>query len=213
MHVWLFRFLGGFLSIFCMLGGFAAGVRLGEQILPSGAVGVGPQGGWPALILGLGLGALGAALGAVVVHRLVPWLGSVILSDDEWQQHAAPLASKSRLYAPLLTAFLLPFLGTGIVLGFVSGMTRARAGVFGLEPVGWPVIFVSLGLAMVGVYLCALIGYLLSLLIGTAVLGREQLAQLLSQLPQEAQLETGVISRLLSRPINAISNRILGTNY
>ncbi len=209
--------LGFFLEVFVLLSAFGLGGRMGEQLLSSGALGVRPQGGWLALVLSLelplGMGAAGAAVAAVAMHRLVPWLGSLILSDDEWQQHAAPLTAKSKLYAKLFTIFLLPFFLTGIVLGFAGGSGLARAAVFGLEPSGWPVIFVSLGLAAISVYLCALIGYFLILLMGTAVVGRERLIQVFDEFPKEPQVQTGLFSRLLARPMNAISNRMLGTNF
>lgn len=158
MRVKLFKFVATVLFVFCLLGGFSLGGKMADLILQSGVIAVGPQGGWPALMLVLGMGTGGAALAALMAHRLVPAIGSVILSKDEWQQHAASLAATSKLYALLLTVFTLPFMGAGIVTGFVAGMGLARAGVFGLEPGGWPVIFVSLALAMIGIYLGALIG-------------------------------------------------------
>jgi hypothetical protein len=215
MRVELFRFLAVFVSMFCMLGGFALGNRVGGLILQSGVIGIGPQGGWLALLLGFALccaGAAGAAAGALVQHRLVPSIGAVVLSDEQWQQHAAPLAAQSSLHVALFTTCLLPFLLVGIGLGFAAGMSLARAGLFGLEPSGWSVLFVSLGLAMIGVYLCALVGYLLVLSIGRAMLGRERLIQIFDGFPKEPQARAGFLSRLLARPLNLISNRVLGTD-
>lgn len=213
MRVKLFQIVATVLWVFCLLGGFSLGGRMADMILQSGVIAVGPQGGWPALMLVLGMGAAGAALAALIAHRLVPEIGPMILSKDDWQRHAASLAATSMLYAVLLTVFTLPFMGAGIVTGFVAGMSLAQQGVFGLEPGGWPVIVVSLGLAMVGIHLGALVGYALILMVGMALFGRECVIEAFQALPKQTSADAGLMSRTLAKPFNAISNRILGMNF
>lgn len=109
---------------------------------------------------------------------------------------------RERLYALLISLFVIPFLLGGILLGFYVGAQLQRAGMFGLSQNGWVAIFVDLGLAVIGIYVGALVAYIALLLVATTFFSRSQIELFASRLRQDTE-GTGSILRA---PFTIIGN-------
>jgi hypothetical protein len=109
---------------------------------------------------------------------------------------------RTRLYALLISLFILPFLVGGIFLGFYAGAQLQQAGAFGLTGESWAAIFLDLGLAVAGIYLGGLIAYAVFLFCATTFFSRSQIDGFAAQLPQR----TSNSRNILRIPFTAIGN-------
>ena len=107
---------------------------------------------------------------------------------------------RSRLYALLITVFILPFLIGGILLGFYAGEKLQQAGF--LSQAIWAALPVDLTLAIVGIYLGGLAAYIVFCATAITCFSRAQIELLLSQLPQGSNGHGG----MLRAPFSAVGN-------
>ena len=107
---------------------------------------------------------------------------------------------RSRLYALLITVFILPFLIGGIVLGFYAGTALQQAGF--VSQASLVALAVDLTLAIVGIYLGGLAAYIVFCATATTCLSRDQIERFSSQLPQGSSGYGG----MLRAPFSAIGN-------
>ena len=107
---------------------------------------------------------------------------------------------RSRLYALLITVFILPFLIGGIVLGFYAGAKLQQAGF--LSQANWASLPVDLALAIVGIYLGGLAAYIVFCATAITCFSRNQIELFFSRLPQASSGHGG----MLRAPFSAIGN-------
>jgi hypothetical protein len=109
---------------------------------------------------------------------------------------------RTRLYALLISLFMLPFLVGGIFAGFYAGEQLRQAGAFGLTGESWAAIFLDIGLAFAGIYLGGSIAYAVFLFGATTFLSSSQIDMLAAQLPQR----TSSRRNIFRIPFAAIGN-------
>ena len=107
---------------------------------------------------------------------------------------------RSRLYALLITLFILPFLVGGIVLGFYAGAKLQQAGF--IDQTSWVAVLVDLALAIIGVYLGGLVAYIVFHAIAATCFSRAQIERFSSQIPQG----NGGRGSVLRAPFSAVGN-------
>ena len=107
---------------------------------------------------------------------------------------------RSRLYALLITVFILPFLIGGILLGFYAGEKLQQAGF--LSQTSWAALPVDLALAIVGIYLGGLAAYIVFCATAITCFSRDKIEPFSSQLPQGSSGHGG----MLRAPFSAVGN-------
>ncbi len=107
---------------------------------------------------------------------------------------------RERLYALLITLFILPFLVGGIFLGFFAGAKLQQAGF--IDQAGWTAVLVDITLAAIGIYLGGLAAYIVFLVTAITCFSRAKIERLTSQLPQGSRSGGG----MFLAPFSAVSS-------